>query len=216
MFDEVRHRRAVREIQEALRPVMAELRQIGFAQADLHDLRRSGVRYEKAIPILLRWLPRLGHSDAKEDLVRTLSVPWAKGEATVALLDEYRKAPRTEEGLRWAIGNALEVLIDRPVVDDVIRIVSDPANGRSRQMFVLALGKCGRDRTKVVPVLRELLQDDDVAGHAISALGRLKAVEAKHDVLALTGHRNEWIRRSAKRIAAGLDKVHVQAPAKET
>ena len=59
-------------------PVLDELKQAGFDVASLDELRRSGVAYRTAIPILLKWLPLISDPDVKESIVRTLSVPWAK------------------------------------------------------------------------------------------------------------------------------------------
>jgi len=48
-------------------------------------------------------------------------------------------------------------------------------------------------------VLRSLLNDSDVLGHAIIALGKLKAEEAKADIEPLLLNPRAWIRREAKK-----------------
>ena len=79
-----------------------------------YELRHSGTKYKSAIPVLLRWLPKVAYSSLKEDIIRTLSVPWAKPEATPILLEEFKNIEDpTGTGLRWVIGNALEVLVGR-------------------------------------------------------------------------------------------------------
>lgn len=54
--------------------------------------------------------------------------------------------------------------------DAIIEILCDRANGHARQMFCNALVR-SRD-ARQVDVLIELIDDDDVAGHAIGALRR--------------------------------------------
>ena len=52
-------------------------------------------------------------------------------------------------------------------------------------MPTLALGKMKKRRTDAIDTLASLLQDDEVAAHAVMALSRLKAEEARYEILAL-------------------------------
>ena len=60
-------------------------------------------------------------------------------------------------------------------MQDYLRIVSDPTFGRNRQMLVLLLGKLKEE--SAIPVLIDLLEDEEVRLHAISALGQFKREE---------------------------------------
>ena len=71
-------------------------------------------------------------------------------------------------------------------------------------MVVVGLGKLTDPR--VVDVLIGLLDDDDVVGHAVMALGRLKAKTARSPIESLLRHPNTWIRKEAKRALARIDK----------
>jgi hypothetical protein len=134
----------------------------------------------------------------KESIVRTLSVPWAKGFAEAALLAEFRSASDSENlGLKWAIANALEVLATDKIFDDIVELVRDKRNGRAREMLAMALGKM--KNPKAVNVLIGLLDDDEVAGHAIIALRKLNATEARPYILPFIKHPKPWIRREAKK-----------------
>lgn len=186
-------------------PLMEELHAAGFSEATLDELRISRKPYASAIPILVRWLPRVEDASAKESIVRTLSVPWARGIATRAVLDEFHRAPQEWEGLRWAIGNAMEVLADDGVAPEILTIVADPAQGTARQMFVLALGRLRYYES--IPTLTRLLSDEDVAGHAAMALGHMGAAEALAELERLARGARPWIRKEAtkalKRITSG-------------
>ena len=185
-------------------PLMEELRAAGFDQMTLDELRTSRREYASAIPILVRWLGRIDAANAKESIVRALSVPWARGIATRPVLDEFHRAPREWVGYRWAIGNAMEVIADESVAPEILSIVGDPAHGTARQMFVLALGKL-RYRESV-PTLIQLLSDEDVAGHAAMALGQMGAAEAVTELERLASSAKPWVRKEAskalKRIAS--------------
>lgn len=172
---EARRQRLIVETKQATAPVLEELRGVGYGIDSLDDLRHSGIRYEAAIPILVRWLPRVNSTDAKEGIVRALSVPWAKGIAGPILIDEFMRTSSDDSAaahaLRWSIGNALEVIADKALLDSLVKIAANKKYGTSRQMAVLALGKV-RD-PKSVDLLIRLLDDEDVVGHAVKALGKL-------------------------------------------
>jgi hypothetical protein len=185
-------------------PLLGELAAAGFQVKTVGQLRQSRANYKGAIDVLLRWLPRVGDEHLKEDIVRTLSVPWAKPEAVVPLINEFKKVnDPSGTGLRWAIANALEVLADDRVLDDIVALVQEPAYGKSRQMLALALAKMKDPR--VIPVLLNLLDDEEVVGHAAIALGTLRAQSARDRIEALTKHGAAWVRKEAKKALAKID-----------
>jgi len=203
---EEKRQRTIKAHKESLAPVVAELRRAGYDVESLDALRRSGEKYEAAIPVLLNWLPRLSSLDAKESIVRTLSVPWAKPSAGAVLLSEFDNAPEEAESLRWAIGNALEVVAVPSLQDKLIEIVTNKANGKAREMFVLALAKI-RQPTSVETLIK-LLDDEQMAGHAVMALRRLKAPEALNYLEPFTRHPQSWVRNEARKAIANIMKSH--------
>ena len=69
------------DYERAAAPVIAELDQVAIRVARIGELRQSRRAYPAALPILLRWLPKIEEPSVKEDIIRTLSVPWAAPEA---------------------------------------------------------------------------------------------------------------------------------------
>lgn len=186
----------------AARGVLAELAAAGFEIETVADLRRRG-RYSRAIPILMQWLPRIDDAYVKEDIIRTLSVPWAKKSAPL-LLAEFEKADDSSEtGLRWALGNALEVHASDAIADDLIRLATTPEYGAARQMVVVSLGKLNVDG--VDEVLTELLSDESIVGHAVMALGQRRAKSARSRIEALLSHPKPWVRKEAKKALKQID-----------
>ena len=204
---EQRRRQAIKAHKEALAPVICEVRSAGHDIESLDELRRSGTKYTSVIPILLYWLPRISLADAKESIVRTVSVPWAKSIASQTLIEEYENTANEEHSLRWAIGNAIDVLAEPSLLEDLIRITTDAGNGKSREMFVLAFGKIRDPRS--VKTLIQLLEDEQVAGHAIVALRKLGAPEALDHFARFANHPQTWIRNEAKKGIAKIMKTHL-------
>jgi hypothetical protein len=72
------------------------------------------------------------------------------------------------DSLKWAIGSTVATLARADDADALVDILRDRSHGRSRQMLCDALVRT-RDPRRI-DVLIELIDDDDLAGHAIAAL----------------------------------------------
>jgi len=188
----------IEEYDREAAPLRAELAKAGFRVDSIDDLHNQRLDYRDAIPILLEWLPRIENRNVKESVVRALTVKWAKPTAAPLLVAEFRRADDSSElGLRWAIGNALAEVAGDSVFEEVAALAEDRRFGRSREMVALALGNMKDPRA--VKILRGLLADEDVAGHAVMALGKLRAKEAREDIEPFLKHPKAWIRKEASK-----------------
>jgi hypothetical protein len=190
--------------QRVAEPILRELAASGFKVQSVGELRQSCAEYPAAIPILVRWLPKVQNAHVKEDIVRTLSVPWASPEAVPTLITEFRGADgQQREGLRWAIANALAVTADDAAFDQLVALVTDRKYGKAREMLALALDNCHDPRS--VDVLIQLLADEQVVGHAVIALGKLKSKAARSHIQDLLKHPLDWVRAEATKALAAID-----------
>jgi HEAT repeats len=146
----------------------------GFGEFASRPIPAAGIEpsrfdYERAMPILIKWLPLVETSELKEVIARGMTgEPSAMGEGAKALLNEFRRALDDEWSLKWAIGNALSTLADPSLADDLIVLLQDPDQGTGRQMLCEALRRTKDPRAP--DVLIGLISDPDVSGHAIAAL----------------------------------------------
>jgi hypothetical protein len=213
-ISDVERQQQIAKNREDSKPIIDDLAQIGIYVEWVSDLiykypSKYQTNHREIIPILLRWLPLIENPDIKGDIVGALSVPWAKGVAARPLIEEFRKA---QEGrsLKWAIGNALSVVADKSVFDELVELVRDKRHGKAREMLPLALVKTKDPR--VVSILIELLDDEEIAGHAVSALRRLAPPEARTAIEPFISHPKTWIRNEAKRALAKIDKKLARKP----
>jgi HEAT repeat protein len=170
----------------------------GIHVADVYDLVNRKIEYSKAIPILIDLLEKgIGDESVREGVIRALAIKKAKGLAGPVLIREFHRTPKEAQLLRWAIGNSMEVVMTDDLTDAVIEIVRDVTNGVAREMSVLALGKVKSERAE--RTLMNLLEDDEVAAHAASALGKMKSIWAKEAVRELLNHPKPLIRQEAKK-----------------
>jgi len=187
--------------------IVTALRRVGVEVTDVWDLVNTRQAYPRAIPLLIDFIKE-GSADRRtlEALVRALTVKEARGLAGRPLVQLFRSRPHEENNsLKWAIGNALSVVADESLLDDIITLVTDRQHGRSRQMLAEALGTMKSARA--VEVLIELLEDEEVAGHAVTALGKLRARRARTLIERFLKHPTTWIRNQAKQALARIDKV---------
>jgi HEAT repeat protein len=99
----------------------------------------------------------------------------------------------------------LEVLANDEVIDELIEIATDRRYGPARQMVVLGLARPKDER--VVGPLIELLNDDEVAGHAAMALGKLRARAAREPLEQLVKRPTaDWIHTAAQRSLTRIDR----------
>jgi HEAT repeat protein len=188
--------------------LLNDLESVGIQVADLWDLVNAKFKYPEAIPVLIDWLRNLDSRASvaeiprlREGLVRALTVSAARPAAASLLIDEFRKAfDPSGLGERWIIGNALSVVEDESVFDEIESILRDQDYGKARQMVVVGLGRFRNPG--VVPLLENLLDDEDVVVHALIALGNLKALEARPSIERLLIHPNALVRGEAQKALA--------------
>jgi HEAT repeats len=186
-----------------------------FASRSLPDAGIDPPRfdYERAMPVLIKWLPLVETSELKEVIVRGMTgESSAMGEGAKVLLDEFRRAPTDEASLKWAIGNAISTLADPSLADDLIELLQDPRHGTGRQMLCEALRRTKDPRAP--DVLIGLISDADVGGHAIAALRDygpktsippLKKARPALEKVLLDRNSSDLARRMAKKSLERLD-----------
>jgi hypothetical protein len=188
--------------------LIRDLQRVGVPVSDLWDLVNAKVQYRSAIPVLIDWIsdidarvPDQDRLKVREGLVRALSVPAARPAAAPVLIEEFRRTPDPSGlGLGWVIGNALSVVADDSVFDELVALVDDRRYGKARQMIVVGLARSKDPR--VVPLLAGLLGDEDVVAQAVMALGKLRPPEVRPAIERLLDHPRGLVRREAKKALA--------------
>jgi hypothetical protein len=188
---------------KAANPVLNDLARIGYPVDRIVELPLFYGRYLEAVPLLLAWLKRTPWAGIKEEIARALTVRWVGPEVGEALVEEFRAAPK-EGGLRWAIGNALCEAGKEDILEDMLAIAGNRDYGRSRQMVVNGLGRFMREDVEYL--LLSLLDDDDVVGHAVYALGCLKREHLRTTFEKLLDHPRVLVRREARGALKKLDR----------
>ena len=199
-----RTHRNVEDYQRAAAPLMAELAAAGFVVANVSELYQKRINYERAVPILVKWLPMMANPRVKESIVRALSVPFAQ-QAAPLLIEEFRRVDPDQGGLKWAIGSALDVVANDAVLDEMIGLATDKSHGKAREMVVAGLGNMS-DR-RVVPILIDLLRDEVVFVNAMMGLAKLGATAARSSIQPFLKHPKSYVRKEAQKAIEKIDKA---------
>jgi len=179
-----------------------ELRELGF-EFEISDQVKGFLPKNKTIilPIAIRYYKQAKLENEKSYF---MSLFYYKGfEEVVPMLieDFYAGEPLLD---RWEIGDCLYTIRSKKYAEDYLKMISNSKYGRSRQMVVLLVGKL---KVKdAVPILIKLLDDDDVRGHAIAALGEFKNEEFRKYFERFQEYKNSYIRKEALRSLKKLEK----------
>jgi hypothetical protein len=197
--------------------MLRELGEVGIHVQDVWDLVDSTEPYEPAIPVLARWLGEVERqisnvrtrAHVTEGIVRALTVKEARGKVATALL--ARLSTAETDGIRWAIGNACNVVATPEDLDAVLTVLRTsgifPAYLKG---YVEALGRIAiGHQDKVRGYLLGVLADEHLQGDAVVALDALGICDGVETVRAtLLRDERSRVRSAAERYVASCDKRH--------
>lgn len=109
------------------------------------------------------------------------------------------------EGVIWTVGESVRQLLKRRrglrhaagLWTAIERVCQTPEYGKGRESFTMLLGQYGGPAR--VPVLLALLEDPEVAGHALYALRLLGAREGRAPATRMLEAPQAWVRAEARK-----------------
>lgn len=167
-----RARLAISRYREAARGLLEELALAGYPVQDMRELRELGIN-KKVSPILIKWLSKVDYPALYSDILACFRQSKTRA-ALPALVDEFT---RSEDIDRWTVGNAIATIAGPKDYGVLADLVCEPKYGCARQMLVMKLGAM-KSNSEAADLLLSLVEDKDVALHAIIALGKLRASRA--------------------------------------
>lgn len=151
-----------------------ELRDLGFEFETSNQALGLIPKHKKVIlPIAIKYYQlskELEKPNEQNYFIRFLCIKGLDDVIPMLLKDYYFK--KTADLTRWFISDCIYQIRSKNHVNEYLDIVSNKAFGLNRQMIVLLLGKLKEENA--IPILIDLLEDEDVRLHAISALSEFK------------------------------------------
>ncbi|MDV6014395.1 hypothetical protein [Haloechinothrix sp. LS1_15] len=157
------------ELRRAEAPLVAELRELGYAVDSAWDMYKYKP-YEDAVAVLVRHLGVDYPARVREGIARALNVPaarWAWDEVVAAFRGEQEKGAK--DALAVAVGSLCDVGDERQVAE-VIELAGDAAHGNSRLLLFETLERSGR--ADAYAVLERAAEDSTVSAKAQEVLRR--------------------------------------------
>jgi len=194
--------------------VCAALATIGFECQSVYDLINMVSYPAGTLEVLVRELSKAYHPIIREGIIRGLTMPDAAPIALEPLVRAFLYDDfRDQETEKWVIGNALYTMAKPKHCATMLELARDRRHGTARQMIVYGLGRCKSE--EAVDTLTSLLDDDDVAGHAIEALRKIGNTRARSAIEPFLKHPRTWWRNAAKKAIAKFDKIDAERARKE-
>ncbi len=145
---------------ETEKPLLAELRELGYVLETVWDLVNTATPYPIAIPVLLKHLPKPYPDRVREGIARALAVPVAKEEWDT-LISEYIKAKcENERGTKDGLAVAISAISDDTRINDLLGLIRDRQHGECRVLLLRGLKKSKLPEAK--QALKELENDPDL------------------------------------------------------
>lgn len=124
-------------------------------------------------------------------------------EEVVPMLLEDFYSPNTSRLTREFIGESLRVIRSKKFINDYLKIISSPKYGTGRLAIISLVGKLKVDAA--IPLFIEMLEDEKLRSHAISALGDYKREEFRPYFKRFENDQNTYLKKYAKSALKKLD-----------
>lgn len=118
-----------------------------------------------------------------------------KNKLVELILDVFSK--NQENLYLWEYGDLLYYIKNFRYLSQYIELIQNKNYGTARQMIVLLVGKSKKE--EVIPVLKSLLNDPDVYGHALDALTNFSGEDIEDIMMQYINHKVTWVRNTAKK-----------------
>jgi hypothetical protein len=132
-------------------PIVADLASIGCIVDSVWDLVNTSEPYPEAIEVLIRHLGGPYEVEILQGIARALTVKEARGSPAREILKELHRrridgtAPLRSE-LRWVLANALTVVADDSMANEIKEMLADPENSDIEERLRLAYKALRRRR----------------------------------------------------------------------
>ena len=183
-----------------------ELRELGFVFEISNQILNFMPKHKSIIlPIAIKYYQKA--KDLKKDNEQEYFLDFflfrGFNEVVPMLLEDFCST-ETKDLTRWFIGDCLYKIRSKTYISNYLEIISNPKYGSNRQLLILLVGEWKIE--EAIPILIDLLEDEDVRLHAISALGYFKREEFRPYFERFENSKHSGWRKYAKAAIKKLDK----------
>ena len=154
-----------------------ELKELGYEFEVTSQILGFMPQHKKVIvPIAIKYYQMAKNFSKDNEQKHFLGYFHFKGieEVVPMLIDDFCSV-EVNDSVKWSIADCLYQIHSKKYVENYLDIISSSQYGKNRQMVILLVGKLKIEDS--IPILIELLEDEEVRLHAICALGEFRREE---------------------------------------
>ena len=152
--------------------------------------------YQRALPVLLRWLPLVTNEDIKATLADALGEKLASPAALRPLIEEFKSWNGRANYVKYSIAESLGRIANDSILDDIVSLIRDRRHGTDRIGLAKALGRMKSPLAE--EVLIEMLNDPELGSFVVSVVKKRGIERAWPSVVPFLEHPKAWVRKEAK------------------
>lgn len=177
-----------------------DLSELGFSFEIVDQVKKLMPKYKNLIlPIVIKYYKVAKIPSEKQYLLSWFHYKGLE-EVVPMLIEDFIKSKSQFE--RWEIGDRLYQICSKKHIEQYLSIIANSKYGSSRQMVILLFGKIKEEQA--IPILIDLLDDEEVQLHALTALGNYKKEELRPYFERFLNSKRTVMRNQAKK---ALDKL---------
>ena len=187
-----------------------ELRNLGFSFEISNQTLTFMPKHKKTIlPIAIKYYQKAKKLGIENEQNHFLGFFHIKNlDEVVPMLLEDFQSTETTDLTQWYIGSCLYKIRSKTYISEYLKIISNPEYGSNRQLLILLVGEWKIE--KAIPILINLLEDEGVRLHAISALGYFKREEFRPYFERFENSKHPGWRKYARAALKRLDKQQIK------
>jgi hypothetical protein len=150
---------------------------------------------ERAVPVLLDWLPRVRSEYVKESMVRHLRTKAAKGIAVEPLVEQFKHSENPS--YKWVVADVLQYICGKSHFHTLAELAGDSRHGEGRAPLVDMMWRIKTEQADRIIITA--LGDPEISFQAMSALRRrFGNAAARPHIEPLLSSKHERVRNSAR------------------
>jgi HEAT repeat protein len=158
---------------------------------------------ERAVPVLLDWLPQVRSEYVKESMVRHLRAKAATGIAVEPLVEQFKRSENPS--YKWVVADVLQYICGKNHFHTLTELAGDSRHGEGRAPLVDMMWRVKTEQAD--RVIMAALGDPAVPFQAMSALRRrFGNAAARPHIEPLLSSKHERVRNSAREHLKRIDK----------
>ena len=198
LFDDPETVRKYQEYVTTTKQLLSDLQEAGCEYPNIFWINNPKFpKNTKAIPVLIDHLQKEYSWNIKLILMASLKMHKVDSVATNVVIQLLKSDP--DQVHKWHYADYLSDTADDKYFAEIMNLITDQSNGRSRERLLVALIRMKNHRQEVIKYTYSLIGEKGLTGHAIDALRKMEVVGAIPIIEKYIDDKDYYIRQNVKK-----------------